>query len=117
MAANFTKENKFVVAEGEEGELYIFIEAKKNLPERPKVIYDGKDHAVFLRSPNEKIILDYIHPEVREKLRQAPAVIMVETILENIKDSYLAEMQIVDNIPLDWKKIGLTTWEDAVLKS
>ncbi len=115
MAASFTKENKFVVAEGEEGELYIFIEAKKNSPEHPKVVYDGGDHAVFFRSPEEKIILDYIHPEVRDKLRKASGVIMVETILENIKDSYIAEMQIVEHIPVDWSKIGLTTWEKAML--
>lgn len=113
--ASYSKENKFVVAEGEEGELYIFIEAKKNLPEKPRVIYDGRDHAIFLRSADEKIILDYIHPEIRDKLRKAEGVIMVETILENIKDSYVAEMQIVDNIPVDWKKIGLKSWEEATL--
>ena len=114
---SFIKANKFVVAEGEEGEIYIFIDAQKDLQEKPRVIYDGRDHAVFVRSPEEKIILDYIHPEVRDKLRKAPGVVMVETILENIKDSYVAEMQIVDNIPVDWKKIGLgESWEKAALK-
>ena len=54
---------------------------------------------------------------MRDKLRKAPGVVMVETILENIKDSYVAEMQIVDNIPVDWKKIGLgDSWEKAALK-
>lgn len=114
--AGYIKANKFVVAEGEEGEIYIFIDAQKDVPEKPRVIYDGKDHAIFIRSPEEKIILDYIHPEVRDKLRKSVGVIMVETILENIKDSYVAEMQIVDNLPVDWKKIGLKTWEEALLK-
>ncbi len=113
--ASYSKADKFVVAEGEEGELYIFIQARKDVPEKPRVIYDGKDHAIFMRTPEEKIILDYIHPEVRDKLRKAEGVIMVETILENIKDSYVAEMQIVENIPVDWSKIGLKTWEEAVL--
>ena len=52
---------------------------------------------------------------MRDKLRKASGVIMVETILENIKDSYIAEMQIVEHIPVDWSKIGLTTWEKAML--
>ena len=78
--AGYIKANKFVVAEGEEGEIYIFIDAQKDVPEKPRVIYDGKDHAIFIRSPEEKIILDYIHPEVRDKLRKSLGVIMVETI-------------------------------------
>ena len=31
---------------------------------------------------------------------------MVETILENIKESYYADMQMVEKIPVDWSKIG-----------
>lgn len=115
MASSLKIAHKFFVAEGEEGELYIFIDACKNKPQNPRVIYDGKDHAIFLHSPEDKIILDYIHPEVREKLRQSRGVVMVETILENIKDSYMADLQIVDNIPVDWAKIGLKSWEEAAL--
>ncbi len=115
MANKVRLANNFVVAEGEEGEIYIFIDACKDKPQNPRVIYDGKDHAIFLHSPDDKIILDYIHPEVREKLRHSTGVVMVETILENIKDSYVADLQIVDNIPVDWSKIGLKSWEEAAL--
>ncbi len=117
MASHVRKANNFIVAEGSEGELYIYIEASRAHPEKPRIIYDGRDHAIFLRSPEDRIILDYIHPEVREKLRQAEGVIMVETILENIKDSYVVEMQIVDSIPIDWAKIGLKSWEEAMLEA
>ncbi len=114
--SGYSTEKKFVIAEGEGEQLYFFIEAKKNHPDEPRIIYDGHDHAIFLRSPEEKIILDYIHPEVREQLRKARRVVMVETILENIKESYYAEMQMVEKIPLDWNKIGLKTWEEVALK-
>ena len=90
--------------------------AKKEHPDEPRVIYDGYDHAIFMRRPEERIILDYIHPEVRDQLRKARRVVMVETILENIKESYYADMQVVDKIPVDWSKIGLKTWEEIVLK-
>ena len=59
--------------------------------------------------------MDYINPEVRDKLRKSKEVIIVETILENIKECYIADMQMVDNIPLDWSKIGLSTWEKVAL--
>lgn len=60
-----------------------------------------------MRNNEQKIILDYIHPDVRDKLRKARQVVIVETILENIKDSYVADMQMVEDIPVDWGKIGL----------
>lgn len=114
--SGYMTENKFVIAEGDEGDLYIFLQAKKEHPDEPRVIYDGYDHAIFMRRPEERIILDYIHPEVRDQLRKARRVVMVETILENIKESYYADMQVVDKIPVDWSKIGLKTWEEIVLK-
>ncbi len=113
--SEYTTENKFVIAEGAEGELYIYIAAKAAQPCTPQIIYDGCEHAIFLRTPEQKIILDYINPQVRDKLRKAPAVVIVETILENIKDCYVANMKMVDKIPLDWNKIGLKTWEEVAL--
>ena len=114
--SSFVTEKEFVIAEGTEGELYVYIQAKHDMPQHPVVIYDGKEHAVFMRNPEQKIILDYINPQVRDKLRKAPMVIIVETILENIKDCYIAEMQRVENIPLDWEKIGLKTWEEVSMQ-
>lgn len=76
----------------------------------------GVTMPVFIRNPEQKIILDYINPEVRDKLRKAKEVVMVETLLDNIKESYYVNMNIVDNIPIDWSKIGLKSWEEASLK-
>ncbi len=115
--ANYTKEGCFLIAEGGQSgdELYIFMQAKKKHPELPRIIYDGRDHAIFLRNSEQKIILDYIHPEIRDKLRKAFQVMVVETILDNIKETYPVEIEIVDNIPLDWNKAGLGAWEEVFL--
>lgn len=113
----FTTEKKFMVAEGEEGDIYFFIEAKKDQPSSPKIVYDGKDHALFRRNEEQNIILDYIHPSVREQLRKVEEVVIVEMILENVKESYIVKMQHVENIPLDWNKIGLKSWEEASLSA
>ena len=113
--SEYVTEKKFVVAEGDGGELYIFLTAKKDNPAAPQIIYDGKVHAVFLRNREQKIILDYIHPDIRDKLKKAKEVVVVETLLgDNIKDSYFADMKIVDHIPVDWSLIGLSTWEKAL---
>lgn len=115
--AGFTTEKKFMIAEGEEGEMYFFIEAKKNQPQSPRIIYDGKDHALFKRNEDQNIILDYIHPSVREQLRKVNEVVIVEMVLENIKESYIVRLQHVDNIPLDWSKAGLKNWEEAAIEA
>ncbi|MBE6453227.1 MAG: hypothetical protein E7012_07065 [Alphaproteobacteria bacterium] len=113
----YSTEKEFMVAEGTEGEVYVYIKARSDHPASPSILYDGFDHAVFLRSPQEKIILDYINPLIRDKLRKANNVVIVETILENIKDCYMASMQIVDKIPVDWGQIGLKTWEEVALQA
>jgi len=111
--SEYIAEKKFVVAEGDSGELYIFMNAKKDKPASPQIVYDGGDHAVFIRNQEQKIILDYIHPDVRQKLKDAKEVVIVETLLENIRDSYFVHMKTVEKIPVDWGLIGLTTWEKA----
>ena len=115
--SEYTTEKKFVVAEGDAGELYIFLGAKNETPAAPQIIYDGADHAIFVRNQSQKIILDYIHPDIREKLKKAKEVVIVETLLENIKDSYFADIKMVGKIPLDWKMIGLTTWDKALAET
>lgn len=115
--SGFTKEGFFLIAEGGNSgnELYVFMEAKNGTPTAPKIIYDGREHAIFVRNAEQKIVLDYINPEVRDKLRKAYEVIVVETLLEDIKDTYFVTMQKVDSIPVDWGKIGLKTWEELAL--
>ena len=114
--ADYQIEKQYTIAEDASGILYFFISAKKNTPNHPQIVYDGQDHAVFVRSPEEKIILDYINPQVRDKLRKAQEVIIVESIMDNIKDSYYTTMHMVDKIPVDWSKIGLKSWDEVALK-
>ncbi len=113
--AKYETEKQYFVAENTSGELYIYIGAKKDSPTHPQIIYDGFDHALFLRNDEQKIILDYINPDVRDKLRKARAVIIVETVMENIKEAYIADINIVEKIPVDWSQIGLKTWEEVSL--
>lgn len=113
--SDYTTEDNFLIAEGSRGELYFLLRPKKDEPCRPYIVYDGFDHAVFVRNSEQKIILDYINPEVRDKLRKSREVFVIESIQDNIKEVYPARMQMVEKIPVDWNKIGLKTWEEAAL--
>lgn len=114
--SEYQTEKEYYIAEDASNVLYIYLKAKSGCPHSPKIIYDGFEHAVFIRSATDKIILDYINPQVRDKLRKAKEVIIVETILENIKDAYIADMSLVDKIPLNWEDFGLSSWEKLSLK-
>lgn len=113
--SNYTTENNYAIAESDSGELYFYISAKSGVPQSPKIIYDGKDHALFCRQQDNVVILDYINPEVRDKLRKSRVVIVVETIGDYISKNYLVDVDMVDKIPVDWSKIGLKTWEEIAL--
>ena len=54
--SEYITEKNFLIAEGAEGDIYFFVEAKHQHPSAPKIIYDGRDHAVFIRNPEQKII-------------------------------------------------------------
>ena len=75
------------------------MQAKKNHPELPRIIYDGRDHAIFLRNSEQKIILDYIHPEIRDKLRKAfpHAQVIIHQDPSGIKETRLDDKLVKKN--------------------
>ena len=87
---------------------------KRTTPRFRKLFMTGGIMPFSCAMPGRKLSLT-IHPEIRDKLRKAFQVMVVETILDNIKETYPVEMEIVDNIPLDWNKAGLGTWEEVFL--
>ena len=102
---DFSPLNNFMIAEGSRGELYVFMEARKSSAVSPHMIYDGQEHAILLMNDKEGVILDYINPEVRKKLANSREVIVVETLLENIKETYPAEMKFVNKLDYDFSKL------------
>lgn len=103
-----------MVAEGDGGELYIFLTAKKTIPLRRKSFMTAKTMPFFCVTANKRSFGLYPSRYSRQA-EKAKEVVMVETLLgDNIKDSYFADMKIVDHIPVDWSLIGLSTWEKAL---
>ena len=46
-------------------EVMISIHAKDGVPKSPVLLYDGGAHALLYRTPEQSILLDFIHPDAR----------------------------------------------------
>ena len=90
-----------------EGELLFCLKAREGSPDRPQILFNGKDHALFYRTANQMIVLDYIHPEVCPLLKDVSSVLVAEfsdTTPENptkgIVRDYTASVRHVSKLPL-----------------
>lgn len=111
--SDFTPEGAYLIAEGSGGELYFFIDAKRETPMTPKIVYDGSEHALFYRNDEQKIIFDFINPDIRARLQKTYSVMVVESILENITESYRVDLEHVAKLPVDLSQYELKTWEET----
>ena len=89
-------------------EIMFAIAFRESPPEDAKIIYDGGEHALFYRSPDKTIILDYIHPEIREPLKNSSNVLISEVTSFKVEREYDVPVKIVKQLPLD---------KEAVLKA
>lgn len=106
MNIDFSPLNDFMIAEGARGELYVFMEAKGKDVKSPHIIYDGKDHAILFMNEEQGVVLDYISEEVRNKLANSREVLIVETILEDVRSTYFARMKFVKELNYDFSSLN-----------
>jgi len=71
-------ERRYKVMLGPEGEVLFDIAAPLTGPMAPLLIYAGGDHALLRRNAEDDLVLDYLHPDVRSRLKASKAVIVVE---------------------------------------
>ncbi|MCK5296733.1 MAG: hypothetical protein KAJ75_07560 [Alphaproteobacteria bacterium] len=98
--SDFEREQSFLIAQNEKGELLISIESREGDPVDPLIVYDGKDHAILYRSKGKSIVLDYINPSVRETLSKAENVSISETDGKDIVLFYETRVKHVPALPL-----------------
>lgn len=99
---DFSPLNNFMIAEGSRGELYVFMESKGKNVDTPHIVYDGKEHAILFMNEENGVVLDYINPDVRKKLANSREVVIVETILEDVRNTYYASMKMVKELDFDF---------------
>ncbi|MBR7158118.1 MAG: hypothetical protein IKD08_00340 [Alphaproteobacteria bacterium] len=93
-------EDFYDIVENPDGELLFCIKARQGGPERPKILYGGAEHALFYRSNDQTVVLDYVHPEVRESLRKVKSVLIVEFHGEAIIREYNVPVRQVAQLPI-----------------
>lgn len=98
-----------------EGELLFCLKAREGSPDRPQILFNGKDHALFYRTADQMIVLDYIHPEVSPLLGEASSVLVAEfsdatpdNPTKGIVREYTASVRHVSKLPLvtDLKEVN-----------
>ncbi len=99
-SSKIEQEKKFDILRNPAGELLIVIRARIDSEEKPQIIYDGGEHALLYRNKESTIVLDYIHPMVRENLSGAHSVLIVEAQGSAIIREYFATVKQTDKIPL-----------------
>ena len=80
------QERNYNILENFDGNLMILLKARTiAVPEDSYIEYDGGEHAILHRGKdfdgnNElTVILDYVHPKMRERLAKSDKVLVVET--------------------------------------
>ena len=63
----------------EEGKLVLVVPpVGANVPEDPKIVYDGGEHALFYKTPTQVYILDYLNEVARAALREQSSILLFE---------------------------------------
>lgn len=90
-----------------DGELLFCLKAREGSPDRPQILFNGENHALFYRTADQMIVLDYIHPEVAPLLNEVSSVLVAEfsdPTAENpqkgIVREYTATVRHVSKLPL-----------------
>ena len=92
------QEKNFNILQNESGKLMILIRARLKDAEKPKLIYNGGEHALLYRNEHNTIILDYIHPAIRKALRRKKQVLIVETNNGSVVREYVCDVTYLKDV-------------------
>ena len=84
-----------------DGELLFCLKAREGSPDRPQILFNGENHALFYRTADQMIVLDYIHPDVIPLLKEVSSVLVSgENPMKGIVREYTAAVRHVSKLPL-----------------
>lgn len=100
------QERKYDILQNASGDFMIAIRARMDDTSAPRIMYDGGEHALLYRNDDNVVMLDYIHPDVREPLVDAGRILIIEVRDGAIIREYNAPVKKIKKVPLppDFKK-------------
>lgn len=101
MAKKPQQESFYELHLNKNGEVMISIHAKDGAPKSSVLLYDGGAHALLYRTPEQSVLLDFIHPDARPYLAQAETVLIAEAADYKVVREYTAKCRHVKSLPLD----------------
>lgn len=94
------QEKNFNILQNESGKLMILIRARLEDVDRPKLVYNGGEHALLYRNDHNTVVLDYIHPAIRKALRGKKQVLIVETNDGAVVREYVCDVVYLKNVSI-----------------
>lgn len=94
------QEKKYDILKNAAGDLLFIIKARLTNEEKPTIVYDGGEHALFYRNKENTIVLDYINPNIRQHLEKAFKVLVVEARDSSIIREYFSDVKFEENLSL-----------------
>jgi len=92
------QEKNFNILQNESGKLMILIRARLEDADRPKLVYNGGEHALLYRNDHNTVVLDYIHPAIRKALRRKTQVLIVETNNGSVVREYVCDVMYLKSV-------------------
>lgn len=99
------QEKRFDILKNAAGDLLFIIKARLTNEEKPIIVYNGGEHAVFHRNKENTIVLDYINPSIRTNLEKAFKVLIVETQGNSIIREYFSQVQYTQDLQIPQIKL------------
>ena len=93
-------DKRYDIFKNAQGDLMIAIKARMEDTNKPKLVYDKGENALLYRNDTSVILLNYIHPEVRDNLAEAKRVLIIEVRDEAIIREYNCPVKVMKKLPL-----------------
>ncbi|MDR2901698.1 MAG: hypothetical protein LBU87_01130 [Lactobacillales bacterium] len=97
--AQIEQEKRFHIFKNDDNELMFLIQARLSNAEKPEIVYDGSDNALFYRNSKNTILLPNIHPQVQSVLADKKDVLVVEAQGGAIMREYMATVKRIKELP------------------
>lgn len=96
------QEKEYEAFIGDNGMIVFAISAKPGELKDPKILYDGGDHALLYRSDEDIVVLDFLHPDIKNQMSHTSKALVAEIDYDKaaIVSDYVTHINQVFQMPI-----------------